>query len=102
MIEVVARTTTYTVRGAIKACTDNVVSHPATLRDAFREVYASGHVPKFTAHHRSIGYFVRQDGQRVTVEDFYRQAVGEAEFQRQLADDGFSINLDEWFLTTQA
>lgn len=42
-----------------------------------------------------------ESGKDVPVVDCYRFVVGEEEYQRNLEDDGFTINLDHW-ITEQA
>lgn len=45
----------------------------------------------------AINYHVEDKyGMVMWLEDAYRQIVGEAVFQAQLADESFSINLDHW------
>lgn len=69
------------------------VTAKETMVEAFK-VFA-GH--KNPVEPVSIKFHVENEhGEIVWLEDAYRQVVGEEVFQAQLADEGFSINLDHW------
>ena len=71
----------------------HVVTEIATLVEAFK--FFAGF--KNPVEPVSVHFHVEDaNGTRLALIDAYRHVVGEEVFQAQLADESFSINLDDW------
>jgi hypothetical protein len=95
MYNLTKQITNYTLDGHIKNVVSEVVMTTDNLRAAFEKRASFPFMEWQSSSMITYGVFT-EDGTQVFLDTLYEQEVDQEVFAAQLADENFSINLDEW------